>query len=147
MADKVSISERQIQEMADELQNGFNIYLNTETGEFRALSDLEQLSPEGLIQAEEHRKITDHWDHYMIICCMETWELFEVMEEFMFEVDREFHYRLLDAMYRKNPIENFQYLVETSSYRDSWFAFKNRKYLGYVKDYLKAEGIDMERSS
>jgi hypothetical protein len=144
MPGKISISAKQVKEMARELENGFNVYLNTDTGEYKALSDMEQLSPEGLFHTDEHRKITDHWDHYIIISNPESWELFEVMENFMFEVDSDFHYQLLQALYQKNPFESFQYLVETSRYKEAWQTFKTTKYIQYVEDQLKAEDIALE---
>jgi len=144
MTGKTSISSKQVKAMARELENGFNVYLNTDTGEYKVLSDLEQLSPEGLFHTDEHRKITDHWDHYIIISSMESWELFEIMENFMFEVDSDFHYRLLEALYQKKPFENYHYLVENSRYKEAWFSFKNQKYIQYVEDQLKAEDIPLE---
>jgi hypothetical protein len=144
MSGKISISTKQVKAMARELEDGFNVYLNTDTGEYKALSDMEQLSAEGLFHTDEHRKITDHWDHYIIISMMDSWELFEVMENFMFEVDRDFHYRLLESLYQKNPFDRFQYLVETSRYKDTWLSFKKQKYIQYVEDQLKAEDIPIQ---
>lgn len=147
MPGKISISAKQVKAMARELENGYNVYLNTDTGEYKALSDMEQLSTEGLFHTDEHRKITDHWDHYIIISILESWELFEVMENFMFEVDSDFHYRLLEALYQTNPFERFQYLVETSRYKEAWISFKRQKFIQYVEDQLKAENIALDSKS
>lgn len=130
--------------MALELQNGFTVYLNQDTGEYKALSDPEQWSLQGDFRTDAHRKITDHWDQYIIITCMESWEIFEIMEEFIFQVDKKFHFQLLEAMYRQNPLENFQYLVESSPYRDEWLEFSKMKHIRYVQDNLQSVGISFE---
>lgn len=131
--------------MARELQNGFTIYLNQDTGEYQALSDPEQWSLQGDFRIDAHRKITDHWDRYIIITCMESWEIFEIMEEFIFQVDEKFHFDLLEAMYRQNPLENFQYMVESSVYRDEWLEFSRMRHVRYVEDNLKSAGVSFEQ--
>ena len=144
MSGDAYITSKQVKAMARELQNGFNVYLNQDTGEYYALPDIEQYSINGKFDTEAHRRITDHWDQYIIITCMESYELFEIMEEFMFEVDPEFHFKLLESMYRKNPLENFQYHVETSEYRDNWLSFFELKYIKYVEDNLISAGLHVE---
>ncbi len=144
MSHPVNLSREQVERMAHELQSGFTIYLNTDTGEYQALSDPEQWTLQGEFRTDAHRRITDHWDHYIIITCMESWEIFEIMEEFLFQVDEKFHYQLLDAMYRQNPLENFQYLVESSKYRDQWLEFSKMKHREYICDHIRSAGLSSD---
>ena len=144
MSHQIVLPREQIERMARELQNGLTLYVNTDTGEYQAISDPEQWSLQGTFRTDANRKITDHWDHYIIITCMESWEIFEIMEEFIFQVDDKFHCQLLEAMYRQNPLENFQYLVESSRYRDNWLNFSNMKHVQYICDNLKSSGVAFE---
>jgi len=144
MAHEISLSHEQIKKMARELQNGLTVYLNQDTGEYQALSDPEQWSLQGDFRTDAHRRITDHWDRYVIITSMESWEIFEVMEEFIFQVDEKFHFNLLEAMYRQNPLENFQYMVESSEYRDEWLEFSHMRHVKYIEDNLKSAGVSFE---
>ena len=140
----MQISEQPIWQMAKSLQQGHDIYLNKDTGEFHALPDSQQFTPEGLFRTDVHRQITDHWDHYLIISAMESWEWFEIMEDFAHEVDEAFHYQLLEVMYQHNPLDNFRRMVESSSYRPQWDTFRDERFFNYVRDYLKSEDIETE---
>lgn len=139
----MKINKKQILDIAKRLENGNNVYLNKDTGEYKSLPDIDEFSTDGEFNTDELRKITDHWENYMIFTRMEPWELFEIMEEFLYKVDREFQGKLLDALYKTKPFDKFQHLVETSKYRDDWFAFKDEKYTNYVMEQLQAEGIDV----
>ena len=142
----MKINEEQILDIAKRLENGYNVYLNKDTGEYRSLPDVDEFSTENEFNTDELRKITDHWENYMIFTRMEPWELFEIMEEFLYRVDRDFQGKLLDALYKTKPFDKFQHLVETSKYRDDWFEFKDQKYTNYVMEQLQAEGIDVDES-
>lgn len=140
----MEINKDQVLDIAKRLENGYNVYLNKDTGEYKSLPDVDEFSTANEFRTDELRKIIDHWDNYMILNRMEPWEVFEMMEEFIYKVDREFQNKLLDALYQTKPFDNFQHLVETSKYRDDWFAFKDDQYINYVKDQLKAEGIEFD---
>lgn len=140
----MEINKDQVLDIAKRLENGYNVYLNKDTGEYKSLPDVDEFSAANEFRTDELRKIIDHWDNYMILNRMEPWEVFEMMEEFIYKVDREFQNKLLDALYQTKPFDNFQHLVETSKYRDDWFAFKDDQYINYVKDQLKAEGIEFD---
>lgn len=140
----MKINKNQILDIAKRLENGYNVYLNKDTGEYKSLPDVSEFSAENDFRTDELRKIIDHWENYMICTRMEPWEIFEMMEEFIYKVDSEFQGKLLEALYKSKPFDNFQHLVEISRYRDDWFAFKDEKYINYVKDQLKAEGIDID---
>ncbi|MBS3770458.1 MAG: UPF0158 family protein [Bacteroidales bacterium] len=139
----MKINKKQTLDIAKRLENGNNVYLNKDTGEYKSLPDVDEFSEDNDFNTDELRKITDHWENYMIFTRMEPWEIFEMMEEFIYKVDREFQNKLLDALYQHKPFDNFQHLVETSKYRDDWFAFKDEKYTNYVMEQLQAEGIDV----
>ena len=140
----MKINKEQILDIAKRLENGYNVYLNKDTGEYISMPNVDAFSASDGFNTDELRKITDHWDNYMILSRMEPWEIFEMMEGFLYTVDREFQNKLIDALYKTKPFDNFQRLVETSKYRDDWFAFKDDKYIDYVRDQLQADGIDVE---
>jgi hypothetical protein len=137
----MKINKEQIKDIARQLENGYNVYLNKDTGEYRALPDVDEFSEANEFRTDELRKITNHWENYTIITRMESWEIFEMMEEFMADVDDELHEKLLNALYRPQPLANFQNTVEKSEFRDQWYAFKDEKYISYVEDQLEAEGF------
>ena len=137
----MKIDHTQLLDIARCLENNYNIYLNMDSGEYRALPDVNELMVDSHFHSDELRKITNHWENYIIITKMESWEIFDMMKEFTNEVEAEFQNKLQGAFYKVKPFDHFWYLIESSPYNDQWLNFKENKYISYAKEQLMARGI------
>ncbi|MFW6389389.1 MAG: UPF0158 family protein, partial [Marinilabiliaceae bacterium] len=65
---------------------------------------------------------------------------FKIMERFVDEVDDpRLRDQLINALNRKRPFANFKNLVETSSFRQAWFDFKQKQLEMLVWDELQVQ--------
>jgi len=86
------------------------------------------------------------WARYITIEPPESHESFEIMERFVAEItDKNLKDRILNALGNRKPFANFKNLIETSNYREQWFAFKQRKLEEYVWDYLVSENFSLNQ--
>jgi hypothetical protein len=74
-----------------------------------------------------------NWDKCINVEPPESRESFEIMENFIDEVDdKNLQRKLLNALERRHPFANFKNTIENSDYRKAWFAFKQSKLEEYV---------------
>jgi len=90
----------------------------------------------------KHKK----WGRYITIEPPESHESFEIMENFVTEItDKNLKNRILDALGNRKPFANFKNLIETSNYREQWFAFKQRKLEEFVWEILNNENFPLNQ--
>ena len=86
--------------------------------------------------------IKNNWSNYLVIKGIEPWEVFEIMEDFIQEmVIKEDKTDLHEALKDKRSFAKFRTLVEGSGYKQSWLLFRKSRYINYVKDKLRSEGL------
>jgi hypothetical protein len=145
---KMQISKLQVREMADLMNAGHTIYVNKDTGEFKALFELVDLM--GYMTSDEadpwkeQRQIIASWERSATIEKLPSHEGFRIMESFADEVDDMFRDKIIYALNRRKPFAHFKYLVESSEYRHQWFDFKRRKYEEYIIENLLDNGLKVE---
>lgn len=127
--------------MAQELEAGMKILINTDTLEYRSILDWEDmLNPDPW--DEELKKTEKEWTNILEITKMDTRESFRVMVDFVEEVeDPQLKKDLIKILNRRSPFANFKAEIESSVYREKWFAFRTMKYEDYIKDQLDFEAI------
>jgi hypothetical protein len=102
------------------------------------------LSKIGEWEAEE-MKINEEWGDFIVVSKMESREAFRVMENFMHEVqDERLQKEVIRKLEGKRPFANFKAVIESSSVRENWFAFRSEAIQEFVKEQLKGENIEME---
>lgn len=136
----ISLSHKQIKQIADDLNCGFRCFVHKTTGEIISFPDELQfhgMDDEGF--AEEKNKVEENWTDYFEIKPMESRDSFAVMEDFSATVDDEkLRQRLHYALSRPKPFQNFKYEIDYSGeYREKWFAFKAQKMQEWVMKQLK----------
>ena len=69
---------------------------------------------------------------------MKPYESFKVMEQFIEETDlpRSLKGRLYLALDKRKPFRQFKYIIDDSSYRESWFAYRDKKRGEHVERQL-----------
>lgn len=133
-----------IHKIAQELEAGMKVYLNKKTFEFEPILDWDEMNEPGFWE-KEARKIEKKWKDYIIITKMESREAFQVMENFIDEVnDPRLKEDLIKILNRKSPFANFKMEVESSSHRQQWFDFRTKSYEDYIRDQLDLEDIEHE---
>ena len=83
----MKITAIQINEFAQYLQTGTNIYINRDRLEIRTVIDLDSNYGDTEYWEDELEKIQAEWPDYIIIEKMSSHEAFEVMEDFIDQVD------------------------------------------------------------
>jgi len=142
------ITAKQIDEMAQEIEAGMKIYINRETYEIKPILDWEDSIGDTDVWEEEEESIVEEWADFAVVTKMESWEAFRVMEDFLGEVqDEELQQDLVRILERKRPFANFKAVVESSAYRENWFDFRSKASQIYIKEQLKAEGVEFENGS
>ena len=140
----MKITEKQIKEIAEELEAGMKVYLNKDTMEIRSILDWEDIIDTEPWE-EELDKIYNEWSDFVIITKMESREAYQVMENFTGEInDKHLREELEKILSRKSPFANFKAEIESSPYRQKWFDFRLNAYIEYVKDQLESEGFEFE---
>ncbi len=141
----MKITSEQINDIAQELDSGMNVYLNLDTLETTSIVDLDLVSGDTEYWEEELEKVKTEWSSYIVLKGMKSTESFKIMEDFIDEVDDQaLKTRLSNCLARKSPFANFKNEIETSDYRQQWFDFKQAMIEKYVKRLLKSESIECQ---
>ena len=141
----MKFTSKQIHEMADDISSGMNVYINPTTFETSAIFDLDSLEGDSEFWKEELDKILTEWEGYIIIHKMETRRSFQIMVDFLEEIDdKKLKERLIQGLNRKGPFGNFNFEVGNSDYKQQWFEFRQMKYEQYVKMQLEMHELPFE---
>ncbi|MDP2362329.1 MAG: UPF0158 family protein [Ignavibacteria bacterium] len=136
----MELTEEQIKHIAEELEIGFNVYLNIETKEIKSIlafddSGLADMEP----WEEDIKEIEKNYDKYLQFEKMDSRESFKVMEDFVETVEDEELRKKLDlGLSLSKPFRNFKDIIDCENeYRKKWFAFKSARYVEFVKERLE----------
>lgn len=140
----MKLSLEVINKIAQELEAGMKVYLNKKTLEYEPILDWENITETDFWE-KEARKIEKKWKDYIVITKMESRESFNIMVDFVDEVeDTRLKEDLIKILNRKSPFANFKMEVESSSHRQKWFDFRIKCYKDYVREQLDLENIEHE---
>ena len=144
----MKITKLQVRQMTDEMEIGHTIFVNKDTGEFKAFFELDDLMEYMMSDEEdpweEERQIVDSWEHSATIEKLSSHEGFRIMESFADEVDGKFRDKIINILNYRRPFAHFKDLVESSEYRQRWFDFRKRKYEEYITENLLDNGLKVE---
>lgn len=131
------IPEKVISEIAELIDCGLICFLNPETLEIETIMGNSYYDDYSDIKDEIFAKI-DNWQKCIEIAPPESWEGFDIMENFALSLPEAstIRQRLLNALERKRPFNNFKEIVETSKYRSLWFEFKHKQLMELVRYQL-----------
>lgn len=139
----MTLTEAQVKELSENLQVGYTVYINLDSGEIKYLIDGDKF-PDAREMFEQELNEIDTWDHVAELREMPSFESFRVMEDFAYMVDADLYGDLMNALDRKKPFVNFRELVESSDYREEWFKYRNQRYLEYTESLLREEDVKFE---
>lgn len=140
----MKLKSKQINEIAQDLEAGMKVYLNKKTLEFESVLDWDDMT-DSEPWDEIMEKIENEWSDFMIFEKLESREAFNIMEDFVDEIDdQKFKEDLIKILSRKSPFANFKAEIESSAYRQKWFDFRTMKHEERVKRQLDNENIEYE---
>ncbi|MFW5754255.1 MAG: UPF0158 family protein [Marinilabiliaceae bacterium] len=144
--DTVMIPEKYkdtVQKIAENIDCGLVCYLNPDTLELEDLpNNLDDPEEYELTVGESYDEMFKHdqWNKCIVVEPPESSQGFKIMERFVDEVDDpRLRDQLINALNRKRPFANFKNLVETSSFRQAWFDFKQKQLEMLVWDELQVQ--------
>ena len=141
----MKVTLKQINQIAQELQSGLQVFINRADFEMRSIIDPDNSFGDNEFWDEELEKIENEWTDYVIITKMDSRDEFEIMEAFVDEInDLTLRGDLVKILHRKSPFANFKAEIDLSSYRKKWFEFRQMKYEIYVKELLILDKIEIE---
>jgi hypothetical protein len=139
------LSKKQVFDISQELQCEMKVIINTDTLEYKSVLDWDDMLDFDLDEelTSENEK---GWENSFTIEKMSSREGFQIMENFVDELeDGYFRDNLIKILDRKSPFANFKAEVESSKYREHWFAFRDAAYVEYVEEELKMNDVAFEK--
>jgi hypothetical protein len=144
----VSPSKSIIQQIADEIDSGYDCYYGPETGEF--ISVPHELT-NGYIEEEFKEAFKDDIDRIeqqkaslIKFEPLESFESFKIMEAFVDQLSEdEFQLELGKILQRNKAFRNFKNVIDHSMYRQEWFDFKFHQLEQHVTRLLNAHQEDL----
>ncbi len=122
---------------SDQIQH----YLDTETGEIIAVMEGDDDYDEWCEKLD-----ADETDRYCLVEKLAGRASFEVMEQFALSLPESRSRRaVIEALARSKPFRHFKDVVHGDlALREEWFAFRDRAYAAFARDWLAGEGIELE---
>jgi hypothetical protein len=140
----VNLSEDQIKEIAQDIDMGMKCYWNKKTGEIITVPDELRNSFFDEDQwKDEFKKVRQQKKNLVEIEGMSSHDSFRIMEDFLDEIpdNTRLKVSLIEALNKRKPFANFKSVIIDSEYSDSWYAFKDRRMVEWVKEQLPADLI------
>lgn len=141
----MKLTEKQVHEIAQELEAGMKVFINRDNLEIKSILDWDVMYGADEFWDEELEEIENKWENYLVLEKMSSNEAFSIMEDFIEEVDDEILQKdLFKILSRKSPFANFKDEVDSSDYRQRWFEFRQKKYEEYVREQLDLDNTEYE---
>ena len=146
----LTFTKEQIKEITDQLDTGFRVFYHKVSGELIFVPDTDKhYGMEIEAWQDDLDKLDKDFTAYQEIEAMDSRDSFGVMADFAEQVpDSNLRNKLIDALNRKKPFREFKFVIDNSGkYRQSWFDFKNNRYLEWTEDQVKAQQEIEERKN
>ena len=125
----ITLTEKQIKEIADFLDCGLICLYNKKTKELITITEFDDYPNSDEV----------NWDDLIKFENLNSDDSFKLMADFVEQIDNNFlKEKLINVLNRSKPFKNFKMQIDNSGeYRQKWFDFKNRKYVDYVKSQIE----------
>jgi hypothetical protein len=135
----MKLTEKQIEEIADNLDCGMRCFYNLKKGEIKTLLNFDSwMGADEKPWEEEFKEIDENWDDYFEFEGFETHESFRIMADFAERIDDpKLQDQLINALNRPKPFRNFKLQIDNSGeYRQQWFDYKKMRFVQWVKEQI-----------
>lgn len=137
----LTFSDKQIDDIAQELDCGMIAYIHKKTGECLYIPDeLKMPDFDPFYWKDQIKKLEKKPFDYLEINGWSSGLAFDVMLDFAERIadNNQLRQKLLTALQNKKPFRGFSEIIDNSGdYRNQWFKFKNMKYMEYVRQNLE----------
>jgi hypothetical protein len=143
----MKLTDKQIEEIADELDSGMKCFYNYKSGELKTVINFDSwIGADEEPWEEDIKEIEENWDNYIEFEDLTTHASFEIMTDFAESIDNvELQEKLIDALNKSHPFRNFKWQIDNSGdYRQEWFNFKKTRYINWIKDQIRDNNIDKD---
>jgi hypothetical protein len=134
------LNKKIIEEIAEQLDAGFNCYVHRGTFNLITVPNLDNY-PDIQLEAwrKEQKEVTKNIENYLLIEPPNSFESFNIMQDFIESVDNiDLKNKLSEAIRKRKPFSNFKLIIDTSGdYRTKWFQFKKDKLIEMIRENLK----------
>lgn len=138
----MKLTEKKIEEIAENLECGMRCFYNLRNGEIRTLLNFESwIGADEEPWQEESREIEENRTDYYEFEGMDSHDSFRIMADFAESVDDTgLRKKLIQALNRRKPFQNFKSQIDYSEeYRQQWFDFKKMRYIQWVEEQFASE--------
>lgn len=136
----MKLTEKQIKEIAEDLECGMRCFYNLKTQEIKAILDFDSgfYDDEEFVQ-KEAEEFKQNSEDYFEFTKLNSNESYQIMTDFSESVDNyDLQDKLIRALNKPKPFRNFKRLIDSSGeYRELWFEFKQKRYIEYLKQQME----------
>ena len=136
-----NIEQNIIKNIAQELDCGFDCYLNVKTNEVIAIPGISYISDlDDFEEAfeEDFTPMENNKTDFIKFDVLESFESFKIMELFVHQLtDQNLKAELGNILENKKPFQNFKNKIDQSHFRQDWFDFKQKEIEKKVATELK----------
>lgn len=143
----MKLTEKQIEEIADNLDCGMRCFYNLKTGEMKTILNFESwIGADEEPWEEESNEIDENWGDYFEFTGFKSHESFQLMVDFAENVDdKRLQNKLINVLSKPKPFQNFKWQIDNSGdYRQQWFDFKKMRYIQRIKKQISFNNKDIE---
>ena len=143
----MKLTERQIEEIADNLDCGMRCFYNYKSGEIKTILNFDSWIEADEEQWEEvSKEIDENWGDYFEFIGFESNESFQIMADFAEDIkDKGLQNKLINALNGRKPFQNFKWQIDNSGeFRQQWFDYKKMRYIQCVKEQIVINNKDFE---
>jgi hypothetical protein len=137
-----TLDQRQIKEIAEQLDSGFRAFWHKTTGELVFILDSSKFPSIDWEEEEEQaqEEINANRENYIEIEAMRSSDSYRVMVDFAEQLTNT---KLQDALFRalnkRGPFREFKFVIDNSGdSRQEWFAFRDQRYIDWVTQQVDA---------
>ena len=143
----MKLTEKQIEEIADNLDCGMRCFYNLKSGEIKTVLNFDTwIGADEEQWEDELKEIEDNWSDYFEFVGFESHESFQIMADFANSIeDKGIQNKLMYALNRPKPFQNFKWQIDNSGeVRQQWFDYKNMRYIEWIKEQIDLHSKDFE---
>lgn len=136
----MKLSMKDIEGISDELSSGLLVYINLENNKIIALPTEDDMDYYDDNPWQDALDEVASWGNTLMIEPLESSQCFRFMEEFLSQVENDdIRNSLQYALCHRKPFAHFQDLIYKFGLKESWFPFKDKRYMQEVIKGLPVE--------
>lgn len=143
----MKLTEKQIEEIAEELDSGMRCFYNLKSGDIKTIPNFDNLiCGDEELWVEESKEIEENTSDYVEFEGLTSHESYQIMVDFAESLDDiKLQDKLMNALNRPKPFQNFKWQIDNSGeFRQQWFDFKKNRYIQWIKKQIDFNNLDSD---